>query len=106
VTVPGPAAASVGSMKMLYPYDQTVFPGGIPAPVLQWSQTGTPDGVYAHFSSQLFDYKICFAGSSPTNFTMASTGASAKRLPSCSIQGDASGSASERATVTRRPARK
>jgi hypothetical protein len=67
------AAASSGSMKMLYPYSQTVFPGGIPAPVLQWSQTGTPDGVYAHFTSQLFDYSVCFAGASPTNFTMATT---------------------------------
>jgi len=65
------AGSAAGSMKWLYPYDQTVFPGGIPAPVLQWSQTGTPDGVYVHLTSQLFNYQACFAGSSPTNFTLA-----------------------------------
>jgi hypothetical protein len=73
VTALKAASASSGSMKMLYPYSQTVFPGGIPAPTLQWSQTGTPDGVYAHFTSQLFNYSVCFAGASPTNFTMATT---------------------------------
>src|ERR1700678_1672852 len=67
------ATASSGSMKMLYPYDQTIFPGGIPSPVLQWSQTGTPDGVYVHLQSTLFNYTACFAGSSPTNFTLATT---------------------------------
>jgi hypothetical protein len=74
VTALESASTSAGSgMKMLYPYDQTVFPGGIPAPILQWSQTGTPDGVYVHLSSTLFDYKDCFAGGSPTNFTLATT---------------------------------
>ena len=52
-------------MKWLYPYDATVFPGGILSPVLQWSQTGTPDGVYVHLSSQKYDYKGCFKGSNP-----------------------------------------
>jgi hypothetical protein len=69
----GAAATSGSGMKMLYPYDQTVFPGGIPAPTLQWSQTGTPDGVYVHLTSQLFNYQGCFAGASPTNFTLATT---------------------------------
>jgi len=66
------AGSAVGSMKWLYPYNQTVFPGGIPAPVLQWSQTGTPDGVYVHLKSSLFNYQACFAGASATNFTLAS----------------------------------
>ncbi|MGH7437681.1 MAG: hypothetical protein ACRENE_18540 [Polyangiaceae bacterium] len=52
-------------MKMLYPYDQTVFPGGILPPVLQWSpqSAGAPDAVYIHMYSQQFDYKGCFAKS-------------------------------------------
>ena len=67
------AGASSGSMKWLYPYDQTVFPGGLGSPVLQWSQTGTPDGVYIHLHSTLFDYQGCFAGSSPTNIGLPVT---------------------------------
>src|SRR5580692_3445989 len=69
----GAGAAAGSGMQMLYPYSQTVFPGGIPAPTLQWSQTGTPEGVYVHLKSQLFNYQACFAGSSPTNFTLATT---------------------------------
>ena len=35
------------------------------SPVLQWSQTGTPDGVYLHLHSQKYDYTGCFKGSNP-----------------------------------------
>jgi hypothetical protein len=49
------------SMKWLYPYDSTMFPGGIGAPVLQWAQTASSvDGLYLHLHSQLVDYKGCF----------------------------------------------
>jgi hypothetical protein len=60
-------------MKWLYPYNATVFPGGLLAPVLQWSQTGTPDGVYVHMSSLKFDYKGCFGGSNPPQVTVDET---------------------------------
>ncbi len=55
------------AMKWLYPYDQTVFPGGLLGPVLQWTPqaAGTPTAVYLHLSSQLFDYKGCFGPTSP-----------------------------------------
>jgi hypothetical protein len=55
------------SMKWLYPYDGTVFPGGILPPVLQWSPQsgGPPDGVYLHMKSQLFEYKGCFGKTNP-----------------------------------------
>jgi WD40-like Beta Propeller Repeat len=59
------ANANSASLKWLYPYDQTVFPGGLLSPVLQWSQTGTPDGVYLHLHSQKYDYTGCFKGSNP-----------------------------------------
>jgi hypothetical protein len=56
------------AMKWLYPYDGTVFPGGILPPVLQWTAQsgGTPDGVYLHMKSQLFEYKGCFGKTSAT----------------------------------------
>ena len=57
------------AMKWLYPYDQTVFPGGLIAPVLQWSpqSAGNATGVYVHMSSQLFDYKGCFGPTNPAD---------------------------------------
>ena len=58
ITTGGPK----GAMAFLYPYDQTVFPGGILAPLLQWkpNATGPIDAVYVHISSKFFDYKEVF----------------------------------------------
>ncbi|MGH7297322.1 MAG: hypothetical protein ACRELB_20460, partial [Polyangiaceae bacterium] len=54
------------AMKWLYPYDATVFPGGLAGPVLQWTpQSGGAEGVYLHLYSNLFDYKGCFGATSP-----------------------------------------
>ncbi len=61
------ANANSASLKWLYPYDKTVFPGGLAGPVLQWSQTGTPDGVYLHLHSNKFDFKGCYKGTDPPN---------------------------------------
>ena len=57
------------AMKWLYPYDQTIFPGGLISPVLQWSPqaAGSATGVYLHMSSQLFDFKGCFGPTSPAD---------------------------------------
>lgn len=49
-------------MAFLYPYDQTVFPGGLLPPLLQWSPAaGAIDGVLLHIHSQAFDYREVFA---------------------------------------------
>jgi hypothetical protein len=57
-------------MRWLYPYDRTVFPGGIVPPVLQWDpQTGGAggaDAVYVHLQSSQFEYKGCFGPTNPT----------------------------------------
>jgi hypothetical protein len=74
---PGPVSAATATalegggpvdpaMKWLYPYDATVFPGGIAGPVLQWTpQSGGADGVYLHLKSNLFEYKGCFGSTNP-----------------------------------------
>jgi hypothetical protein len=55
----GPATPS--SLKLLYPYDQTVWPLGILAPLLQWTDTSSPaDGVSIHLSGAYYDYKGVF----------------------------------------------
>ncbi len=62
------------AMKWLYPYDQTVFPGGIIGPVLQWSpQSGGADAVYIHMKSQIFEYKGCFGKTSPMALSVPAT---------------------------------
>lgn len=74
---PGPVSASTAAslqaggpvdpaMKWLYPFDGTVFPGGITGPVLQWSpQSGGADAVYVHMKSSLFEYEGCFGPTNP-----------------------------------------
>ncbi|HMJ51726.1 MAG TPA: hypothetical protein VK540_06600 [Polyangiaceae bacterium] len=53
---------NTSGMAFLYPYDQTVFPGGILPPLLQWKPAPGPiEGVYVHISSKKFDYKEIFA---------------------------------------------
>ena len=53
------AQAGGGSaLRLVYPYDGTVFPRGILAPVLMWE--GEPgDAVYVHIKAQAFEYKGC-----------------------------------------------
>lgn len=60
------------AMKWLYPYDQTIFPGGLLAPVLQWTPqaAGSASAVYLHMHSQLFDYKGCFGATNPADLTI------------------------------------
>src|ERR1041385_6334734 len=51
------------SLKMLYPYDKTVFPLSILPPLLQWSSgsKGNFDAVYIHITAgQYYDYKGYF----------------------------------------------
>jgi hypothetical protein len=50
------------SSRILYPYEGTVFPRGLPAPVLQWD-VSMADAVYVHARSMLFEYEGCFTGS-------------------------------------------
>ena len=46
-----------GSLKWLYPYDGTVFPRGVDAPIMMWEGAAMTDAVYLHIQSQRFEYK-------------------------------------------------
>jgi hypothetical protein len=46
------------ALKWLYPYDGTVFPRGMLAPLLMWNG-GAADAVYVHIKSKAFEYKAC-----------------------------------------------
>ncbi len=58
----GPPTADSG-LAWLYPYDATVWPRGILAPLLQWNvgAQGDYDAIYIHASEGVFDYKGYFA---------------------------------------------
>jgi hypothetical protein len=62
--------AADADFKWLYPYDKTVFPRGLPAPVLQFAGTA-PTATYVHITSKLLDYQGYFAGASPAQVTLS-----------------------------------
>ena len=55
--------------KWMYPYDQTVFPRGLTAPVLQFAGTA-PSAFYVHIKSKFMDYQGFFAGTNPARITL------------------------------------
>lgn len=54
-----------GDLELLNPYDGTVFPRGLIAPLLMWRGGGTADVVYVHVKSSAFEYKGCSKPSAP-----------------------------------------
>ena len=65
-------------MTMLYPYDKTVWPTGILAPLLQWTPppAGSGDGVLIELSSAYFSYRGSF-----TRPSLLASGAAFVRHP-------------------------
>ena len=63
ITLLTAAATPPGNMALLYPYDKTVWPLGILAPLIQWSAppAGTGDAVLIHLQGTYFTYKGTFA---------------------------------------------
>ena len=57
----GVDGGAVSPLAWLYPYDQTVWPRGVLAPLLQWSAPHSYDAVYIHLSENNFDYQGFFA---------------------------------------------
>lgn len=51
--------------KLVYPYDGTVFAGGLPAPTLQWDATGATTAALVHIQAPGLDYRGYFGTSNP-----------------------------------------
>jgi hypothetical protein len=47
-----------GAMRILYPYDGTIFPRGLASPTVMWDGAGS-DGVYIHIKASSFEYQGC-----------------------------------------------
>jgi hypothetical protein len=60
-------AVAAGSGRLLYPYDSTVFPLGLTAPILQWDAPTGGSAVMLHLTSMFLDYRVCVTLSSPTD---------------------------------------
>ena len=55
-----------GSSRWLYPYERTVFPRGLTAPVLQWEMPAfQPTAVFIHLQSTFLDYRLCLPLAEP-----------------------------------------
>jgi hypothetical protein len=54
--------ANAAEFGLLYPYDGTVWPRGVFAPLLQWQSTHTSTAVYVHLSQENYDFQGFYAG--------------------------------------------
>jgi len=62
VTALGGTPTADASVSLLYPYDGTVWPQGLLAPLLQWNPGAHAfDSVYLHIQEKAFDYQGYFA---------------------------------------------
>jgi len=57
-------------LRWLYPYDGTVLPRGLGAPLLMWDGP-MADALYLHIHSSLFDYKGCLKPTGPNQLQLA-----------------------------------
>jgi len=61
------APSSAQELGWLYPYDQTVWPRGLLAPLLQWQTTHTAAAVYIHVTQKNYEFKGFYSGSALVN---------------------------------------
>ncbi|MEO7036214.1 MAG: hypothetical protein ABI548_19875 [Polyangiaceae bacterium] len=62
---PGTKPATTAEFGLLYPYDGTVWPRAMLAPLLQWQTKHTPtSAVFVHLSQKNYDFQGFYAGTS------------------------------------------
>ncbi|HKU42206.1 MAG TPA: hypothetical protein VJR89_28805 [Polyangiales bacterium] len=63
------ANGGASSGRWLYPYEKTVFPLGLAAPLLQW-ELPEAQAIHLRLSSMLFDYSGCFGGNADSRLAI------------------------------------
>jgi hypothetical protein len=58
----GTPPASAQEFSWLYPYDKTVWPRGLFAPLLQWKTSHTASAVYIHITQANFEFQGFYSG--------------------------------------------
>jgi hypothetical protein len=67
------ATAKDGTVQWAYPYDGTVFPRGLAAPLLMWNGGGATDAYYVHVTSTTFELESFATVAPPARYTFAGT---------------------------------
>ncbi len=62
------ASAADASVVWAYPYDATVFPRGIGAPLLMWNNGNAPDVYYVHIVSSTFELEAFTTAPPPSQY--------------------------------------
>ena len=57
---------------LAYPYDGTVFPGGLAAPQMMWNLSSAGDEYLIHFINPVFDLSVLTTADPPSRFTLPS----------------------------------
>lgn len=78
------APSGPGELEWLYPYDKTVWPRGVLAPLLQWRTTHVAQAVYVHLTESGYDFRGFYGGAQPRQALSSVAWAQATR----SNQGD------------------
>ncbi|MCA9649459.1 MAG: PD40 domain-containing protein [Myxococcales bacterium] len=65
----GMGGAPDPTLTLLYPYDETVFPRDLIAPVVQWNGGTAVDTYYLHLDAPTFEFEAWFAGVDPGRYT-------------------------------------
>ncbi|MBK8714360.1 MAG: PD40 domain-containing protein [Deltaproteobacteria bacterium] len=79
------------TLSVLYPYDQTVFPHGLTAPVVQWSGANATDVYHVHVEAPTFEYDW-YGTSPPSQFTFPTAPHDVWGKLTASVIGDATAS--------------
>jgi hypothetical protein len=66
-TTPDPAV-----IGLAYPYDKTVFPGGLAAPAMMWNLSSAGDEYLVHYVATGFDLSVLTTADPPSRFTLPS----------------------------------
>ncbi|HEV8245561.1 MAG TPA: hypothetical protein VGP93_07325 [Polyangiaceae bacterium] len=61
-------APTAANLQLIYPYDQTVWPRGIPAPLLQWNIDKSPTSVYIHLTQENYEFEGFYSKPAATPF--------------------------------------
>jgi hypothetical protein len=67
LTGPATPPASAAELGWLYPYDKTVWPRGLLAPLLQWQTTHATTAVYIHAKAKYYEFKGFYGGTQLVN---------------------------------------
>lgn len=77
-------------LDVVYPYDQTLFPHGLTAPVVQWNGGGATDVYYLHIDAPTFEYETWAPMAPPARWVLPTMPVDIWAKLTASVTGDVS----------------